>query len=436
MGRKRFTAERTSACFGGLKSMKALFISYNGALEPLMQSQGIPYLKGLSCKGVKCFLLTFEKASRRERYFKEKINKLKGELKDNNIKWNSLKYHKNPTFPATIFDIFMGIIIGLNLIVSKKIDIIHARATVPAVIGFVLAKLTGKKFLFDVRGLMAEEYVDGGIWRRGSLLYKLTLFFEKYLLCRADFLVVLSENIKIFLMKTDYLSKHYRGKKPDIAVIPCCVDLERFNRLNSSVEQLRKKHGLTKKFVFLYIGSLGTWYLLDEMIDFFLAAKTIIHNAHFFILTQSDKKIVKNAWKKRNLSFDEITIEEAEFEDMPSYINLADVGIFFIKPVFSKRFSSPTKFAEYLACGLPVSINAGIGDTDGVVEKHKIGVVIDEFSRESYLSKINNLMEMMKDKNLLSEKCHWVAENKFSLKRGIAQYYYIYSKLFSRIEKN
>ena len=415
--------------------MKALFISYNGALEPLMQSQGIPYLKGLSRKGVKCFLLTFEKANKKERYFKEKINKLKGELKDNNIKWHSLKYHKNPSFPATIFDIFMGIIIGLNLVVSKKIDIIHARATVPAVIGFVLAKLTGKKFLFDVRGLMAEEYVDGGIWKRDSFLYKLVLFLEKIFLSRADFLVVLSENIKYFLIKSDYLSKHLRGKKLDIAVIPCCVDLGKFNRMNLSVEPLRKKHGLTKKFVFLYIGSLGTWYLLDEMIDFFLAAKTIIHNVHFFIVTQSDKKIVKNAWKKRNLYFDKITIEEAEFEDIPSYINLADVGIFFIKPVFSKKFSSPTKFAEYLACGLPVLINAGIGDTDGVVKKHKIGVVVDEFNRKSYISKINNLMEMMKNKDLLSEKCHRVAENEFSLKRGVSQYYYIYSELFSRFEK-
>ena len=135
--------------------MKILFISYNGALEPLIQSQGIPYLKGLSNKGVKCFLLSFEKRI-------EGADKLKKELNEYEIKWYRLKYHKSPSLPATAFDIMAGILAGLYIVISKKIDIIHSRATVPAVMGYVIAKFTGKKFIFDVRGLMAEEYADGG----------------------------------------------------------------------------------------------------------------------------------------------------------------------------------------------------------------------------------------------------------------------------------
>ncbi len=33
--------------------MKILLISYNGATEPLIMSQGIPYLKGFSRRGIK-----------------------------------------------------------------------------------------------------------------------------------------------------------------------------------------------------------------------------------------------------------------------------------------------------------------------------------------------------------------------------------------------
>lgn len=408
--------------------MKTLFISYNGALEPLVQSQGIPYLKGLSRKGVKCILLTFEKPNKIKNNFR-KIDYLKSELRNYGIKWYYLKYHKNPSFPATLFDMLMGIIVGLYIVILKKVDIIHARATVPAVIGFILAKFTGKKFIFDERGLMAEEYIEGGIWKRDSLLYKLTLNIEKILLRRADFLIVLSQNIKNFLMNSDYFLENHAGKKLNISFIPCCVDVGKFNMHSPLSNQLRNKYRLSGKFVFLYSGSIGTWYLLEEMIDFFQVAKTVIKNAHFLILTHIGKDTVKDTCKRRGLSLDEFSVEEVEFEEMPDYIKLAEIGIFFIKPVFSKRSSCPTKFAEYLACGLPVLINAGIGDTDKIVEEHKLGVVINEFTKESYLSKINILLELMKEKDLVSERCRRVAQEIFSLDKGVSQYFDIYNKV-------
>jgi hypothetical protein len=145
--------------------MKTLFISYNGASEPLIQSQGIPYLKGLSDKGIKCFLLSFEKKI-------ECADKLKKELNEYGIKWYHLRYHKSPSLPATLFDMLAGISAGLYIVISKNINIVHSRGTVPAVMGYAIARLTGKKFIFDARGLMAEEYIDGGMWKRGSFLYK------------------------------------------------------------------------------------------------------------------------------------------------------------------------------------------------------------------------------------------------------------------------
>lgn len=408
--------------------MRILFISYNGALEPLVQSQCIPYLKGLSKNGVKSILLTFEKPNKIKNNFR-KIEYLKSDLGNYGIKWHYLKYHKNPSFPATLFDVLMGIIFGLYIVIFKGIDIIHARATVAAVMGFILARLTGKKFIFDVRGLMAEEYVDGGMWKRNSLLYKLTLNIERILLRQADSLVVLTQDIKNYLMNSDYFLQKNNDKKVSISVIPCCVDLVRFNTHTPPKDQLKKKYSLSGKFVFLYSGSIGTWYLLEEMIDFFRAAKSIIKNAHFLILTHIDKDMVKNTCERMGLSLDEFSVEEVEFEEMPDYIKLAEIGIFFIKPVFSKRSSCPTKFAEYLACGLPVLINSGIGDTDKIVEQHKLGVVINEFSKETYLSKINILLELIKEKDLISERCRKVAQEVFSLDKGVSRYFDIYNKV-------
>jgi len=395
--------------------MKTLFISYNGALGPLIQSQGIPYLKGLSNKGVKCFLLTFEKQTRG-------INKLKKELGHYGIKWYYLRYHKRPSLPATLFDMLVGILVGLYVTISKNIDIVHSRATVPAVMGYVISRLAGKKFIFDVRGLMAEEYIDGGMWKRGSFLYKTTLWIEKKLLKKADSLIVLTENIKEFLINDN-------RKKQKITVIPCCVDIKKFNKESDLTELLREKYKFSGKFVFLYIGSVGTWYLLKEMIDFFIIAKNIIKNAHFLILTNADKQVVIDCWKKSGLSFNDLTLDNTEFENMPGYIKLADVGIFFIKPVFSKMASSPTKFAEYLTCGLPVVINSGIGDTDETVKENNIGIVIKDFTEAEYKNAIYRLKELLKEENDLKERCKKNAEKYFSLEKGMEKYFKIYENL-------
>jgi len=410
--------------------MKVLFISYNGATESLIKSQGIPYLKGLSKKGVGCVLMSFEKPPKDILKYKKKIHELKQELDNHGIKWYRLGYHKWPSLPATVFDIFLGIALGVFVVISKKIDIIHGRATVPAAMAYAIARLTGRKFVYDERGLTAEEYIDGGMWKKNALSYRLTLYFEKKFLKNADGLIVLTQNIKDYLTDSNYLSITGQVKK-DIDVIPCCVDTERFNKNGMSTEGLRKKYNLSGKFIFLYTGSLGTWYLLDEMIDFFMAAKNVVGNAHFLILTHADKEFVRRSCKDRGLSFGDVTIDQAEFEDMPNYIKLGDIGMFFIKPVLSKRSSCPTKFAEYLACGLPVIINSGIGDTDTIVEENKLGSVVNYFHNESYLDALNKSLKLLREKDMLSDRCNKIAKDLFSLESGVSKYFDVYNKVLS-----
>ena len=44
-----------------LKDKRVLYLSYNGMLDPLGQSQVLPYLKELSKLGVRFTLLSFER---------------------------------------------------------------------------------------------------------------------------------------------------------------------------------------------------------------------------------------------------------------------------------------------------------------------------------------------------------------------------------------
>lgn len=409
--------------------MKILFISYNGALEPLIKSQAIPYLDGLSRKGVKCVLLTFEKRLIDKKHFKEATKNLKIELKNKNIEWYYLKYHKRPTLPATFSDLLVGFIVSSWIIIYKRIDIVHARACIAGAIGYAAARITSRKFLLDERGLMAEEYADGNMWKRGGFLYSATLFVEKRLLRKSDAVIVLTENIRNFLLSTSYLYPVSQSKKREIAVIPCCVDLRLFNIRCVPDRLFIQNNRMEGKFVILYSGSLGTWYLLKEMIDFFQCAKEIIKNAHFLFLTHYDHSHILNLWRKNDLSIDDLTIKSTSYNDISKLMRIADCGIFFIKPSLSKRSSCPIKFAEYLACGLPVVLNLNVGDTDKILERNKVGVVIKVFNREEYVICARDLQEMMKSRDSLINRCYNTAKSLFSLDFGVEKYYQVYKQL-------
>ncbi|MEI8176837.1 MAG: glycosyltransferase, partial [Candidatus Omnitrophota bacterium] len=215
----------------------------------------------------------------------------------------------------------------------------------------------------------------------------------------------------------------------DITVIPCCVDNKRFDRDSGSAGMLREKYKLSGKFVFLYIGSVGTWYLLDEMLDFFIAARNAIRSAHFLVLTHIDQEMVRRACERKHISPDEVTVSCAPFQEMPAHIAMADAGIFFIKPCFSKRSSCPTKYAEYLACGLPVVINAGIGDTDTIVRDRGLGVVVDGFDKSHYDAAVHQLVGLMKDSPAISARCRRAAQELFSLEDGVNKYFNVYRSL-------
>jgi len=409
---------------GEAGKMKTLFITYNGATEPLIRSQGIPYLKGLSKNGINCVIMSFEKTSA-DKKVQEEIEK---ELHEAGIEWVSLRYHKSPSLPATFFDIICGVVYGTGLAVSRGVDVIHARATVPAVMAFFISRLSRKKFIYDERGLMAEEYADGGMWKRGGLLYKAARYIERRLLVGADSVIVLTQNIKKFLTEGSYLPSVRR--LPPIDVIACCVDLGRFSYRPEYKRQARESvaPSLGDGFVFIYTGSLGTWYMLDEMLDFYAVARRVIPGARLLIVTHSDRKTVAASAAKRGFAPDEVIAVSAGFDEMSVYLNAADAGLFFIKPVLSKRSSCPIKFAEYLACGLPVVINSGIGDTAAVVNDGPLGAVVKGFSRAEYEKAALEIVKLTGDGNT-PRLCRLAAERMFSLDSGIEKYQEVYNRL-------
>ncbi len=212
-----------------------------------------------------------------------------------------------------------------------------------------------------------------------------------------------------------------------IEVIPCCADLQHFNPSsikNDLKQNLQEKLDLKDdELVITYLGSIGTWYMLDEMLDFFKVLLKSRPNAKFlFVTTDEPRQIIDEATKK-GIDPSRLVISPAKREEVPTYLSLADVAIFFIKPVFSKSGSSPTKHGEMLGMGLPVIANSGVGDVDRIIESTNSGLLVKEFSVEAYQKVIDGLDELLQTPVSVLQHA---AQEYYSLELGVDRYNGVY----------
>jgi glycosyltransferase involved in cell wall biosynthesis len=411
----------------GLEGRRVLFISYNGMLDPLGQTQVLPYLRSLASRGVEFTLLSFERNKAFEPEGLERTHQLRSELLEQGIDWRWLRYHQTPSIPATTYDVFAGVRFAKALVQEKRIELAHARSHIPATIALALKRNFGIKMIFDLRGLLAEEYVDAEHWRKNGLPYRVTKLAERLVLRETDAIVTLTRKIWPIIKDWDGL----RGRDVHHAVIPCCVDLKKFSFNQHDREVRRVELGLDQQFTLVYSGSIDGWYLTEKMVDFFASFSQNRTDSHLLWLTNGSHERITQLMLSRNIQAANFSIKSVAADLVPSYLSAADTGLAFIKPCFSKLASSPTKNGEYLACGLPLVINSGIGDSDALVEEYKAGVLIKAFTGEEYAGAAASLAQMSVEPDLRS-KMRSVAAELFDLETvGIRRYADLYERVLS-----
>jgi glycosyltransferase involved in cell wall biosynthesis len=390
--------------------IKILYISYDGIHEPLGQSQVLAYLNKLAVE-FDVFLLSFEKPSDLADTARDEA--MQRRIRSAGISWTRLRYHRRPVVPATAFDISVGIAWAMYLMARHRIDIIHARSYVASVVAITVKAVSGAKFIFDMRGFWPDERVDGELWTKRSAKYAMAKVFERQFFRSADAVVSLTKAAVPFLEQFT----RQRSRPPPIHVIPTCVDLKLF----------RRQSGLqSDQFVFGYVGSVSTWYLLDEVLNCFTVLQSVRPDAKLLIANRNQHDFIRERLAAHKIrSVELVTAHHAE---MPAIISRMSVGVAMIKPLFSKIASAPTKVGEYLACGVPCLANEGVGDTAAILEDEGVGVALKRFDEEGRRSAIERLIALTQVPKL-GAKCVEVAERHFSLDAGVDAYSSLYKAL-------
>jgi glycosyltransferase involved in cell wall biosynthesis len=376
-----------------------------------VQTQVLPYLRQLRDGGVEISLLTFEPGLR-QRWTEADLEAWRTRLAAEGIEWHCLAYHQRPTVPATLYDVVAGARFAGRLARRKPFDVFHARGHVAAAMGALAKRSHGGRLIFDIRGFLPEEYVDAGRWPKNGAIYRMVKRAEQRLVQAADGFVVLTEKAREIMFTGPTA---VRSPEPPVEVIPCCVDVERFRAADAiSRAEARAELGVEGRRVLVYVGALGGWYLTEELAELIAVACRRDPTVYPMILTQSDPEMILGPLERLGVARSQVLVQGVEPRAIPRYLKAADVALSLIKPCYSKLSSSPTKLAEYLASGLPVLCNAGIGDVDAVIEDDRVGVIFRELNAAGYERALSEIDALCGDPEV-ADRCRTAARERFDL---------------------
>jgi len=381
----------------------AVYVTYDGILDPLGASQVVPYVLGLA-DTYRFTIVSFEKAAR---WTDKSRLVVRGRLAEAGVTWRPLRYHARPRVPATLWDVARGAAAVRSAVRRTVAETVHCRGEIAMLMARQARLPSSVRLLLDRRGFFADERVETGSWVAGGAVDRAVRSVETANLARADGLVVLTQaGLRALAAASTPLPPH--------RVIPTCAD--------TAVFRPRDAGSPTPDISVVYSGSLGTWYMAAEMMSLGRALLAEVPGRALFLTPDITQASAAAGWAE---------VRSALPEDVPAQLRRARASFFLIRATPAKRASCPTKLAESLATGLPVVANRGIGDVDEILEGERVGVMVDAFDEGAYRDAARRLATLLADPEAPT-RCRRVAERRFALGDGISAYRSLYAEMGER----
>jgi len=384
-----------------------LFITWDGPQTSYVEGLFMPIFQEIAkISDVKFHVLQFTWAD------EIKVSHTKNVAEKMGIKYAALPIIRKPNVSfGSLLTVFTSSGKIKKYIKENNIDIVMPRSTFPAMM-INQIKDRNFKLIFDADGLPIEERIDFAGLKTDSFQYKLMKSAETKMLKNADAVITRSE--KAIYVHISNIGEDNRNK---FSVVFNGRDKNLFKLNANSRLEARKELGLEDEFMFVYAGSLGPQYCFSEMLEIFKNFSQS-NNSIFLILTGNTE------FAEQNMPSDlksNIILKSVKSDEVPFYLNAADVTFALRKPTFSMQGVAPIKLGEYLLCGLPVIASKGIGDTDNILENFEECYLFDHaVSLELQKEPITNFLEksIFAHRNNIAKK----AQNYFSLEAAAESY--------------
>lgn len=238
-----------------------------------------------------------------------------------------------------------------------------------------------KKVCFDARGAYAAEWNEY-LKSNSPTLAAQMKDLEKEALTKSDFRIAVSQKL------VDYWQENYEYTDSGHVVIPCTLGTAKAEFKSDAPLTIRKRLNVSDTDILLvYSGSSAQWQSFQKLEECITTAFDKNPNLKLLMLCRpgGEKALaqkfpgrVMQAWVKPY--------------EVPAFLEAADYGLLVRETSVTNKVSSPVKFAEYLAAGLPVIISQAIGDYSAFVKEKNCGMIVNEVD----WSKMNRITESEK----------------------------------------
>ncbi len=288
--------------------------------------------------------------------------------------WHKSFFHRLLSFFSFMITSFIA---GLRV---RKVTLVWGTSPpiFQAVTAWMLARLKGAPFLFEVRDLWPYFAIEVGVLRQ-PIIIRLSEWLERFLYKRADSLVINSPGFM------EHVSS--RGGEC-VFVVPNGVDVAMFDQTADS-GGFRSEHHLQDKFVLLYAGAHGVSNDLGTILD----AAEILKDAPSirFVLLGDGKEKPALQEKARKLSLSNVLfLPPVPKKDMPGTLAGADACVAILKPIEAYTTTYPNKVFDYMAAGKPVLLMID-GVIREVVEDADAGIFIEPGDAEGLAVAVQEL---------------------------------------------
>jgi glycosyltransferase involved in cell wall biosynthesis len=258
------------------------------------------------------------------------------------------------------------------------------------------------RLVLDYRGILSEEFVLQGKVRARGRLHRMLRGVERWALRRADGILCVSRHLR----------RRIRGWQPAAAlravIVPCCVDPTLTSIDEGGIARVRAEMGWSPdQFVLAYAGSLSAWNRPDAIRDVYHGFRAVEGGTRLLLLTGDPEKARAIFGAEEG-----VAVRSLPHGEVPRYLAAADLGLLLREPNGVNRVASPVKFAEYLWCGLPVLVSAGVGDCSHLVRRSGVG-----FVAEDGLAPSRVIAEVRATRVELRERCQAVARAVYTAER-------------------
>ena len=339
------------------------------------------------------------------------IANLKKELKESKVELNLIELPestlKRNTYAMKILS---------DTIQKLKPDIVHCRVYPSTLIALKTRKKDklDYKIIFDARGVYPEQILERSSGIVGKLRYHYWKHLEKQMLKESDLTTGVT---------TTFVS-HFKKIHPsaNLKYIPCCVKLDNDIPRNEILELRKNLEFSNSEIIAVYSGNLSAKYSsVNYIAEIFSNLYNNENKFRFLILTKSNTEKLESLLKDKNL-LDKTNILNLKPQEVPIYLSICNIGVLFREKSIVNEVAMPTKFAEYLSCGLPVIVSESIKGVAEIVKEKELGIVQDNSDITP-----ENVKKLL---SINSEKCREVSKL-FSIQAVARQYYDEYLKLLN-----